>query len=198
MSLFFPFPNNVMLEARATFMSFPIRNEDGYIWLGVIGSILFIIAMVLLMKSITKYRVRTFLIAVIVYMFLPQLLITVYQETLASGIYAISYNNNGSCDFNAEGEDLLKGECNFVFQNRSNQDVTFELVFLDSSFMEEIRMESLMNLAGPYIITIEANRKKSINLIELLNVKDVSNHIQGGLSNNIHFKLIDGSAERIL
>ena len=188
----------MLLEARATFMSFPIRNQDGYIWLGVIGAILFIIAMVLLMISITKFRIRTFLIAVIVYAFLPHILITMYQETLASGIYAISYDNNGTCDFYGVGEDLLTGECNFVLHNRSNQDVTFEVEFLDSSYMEEIRMESLMNVAGPYIITIEANRKKSINLIELLNVKDVSNHIQGGLSNNIHFKLIDGSAERIL
>ena len=55
-----------------------------------------------------------------------------------------------------------------------------------------------MNVAGPYIITIEANRKKSINIKELLNVKDVPNHIEGGSSNNIHFKLIDGNAERIL
>ena len=199
MSLFFPFPNNVMLlETRTTFMSFPIRNQEGFIWLGVIGSILFIIAMVLLMKSITKYHIRTFIIAVIIYMFLPQLLITMYQETLASGIYAISYDNNGTCYFNAEGEDLLTGECNFLLHNRSNQDVTFELEFLDSSFMEEGEMNSLMNLAGPYIITIEANRKKSINLIELLNVKDVPNHIEGGAANNIHFKLIDGNAERIL
>jgi hypothetical protein len=26
MYLFFPFPNNVMLDVRSTFMSFPIRN----------------------------------------------------------------------------------------------------------------------------------------------------------------------------
>ena len=31
MYLYFPFPNNVMLEARSTFMSFPIRNQDGYV-----------------------------------------------------------------------------------------------------------------------------------------------------------------------
>ena len=47
MYLYFPFPNNVMLEARSTFMSFPIRNQEGFILLGIIGSILFIIAMIL-------------------------------------------------------------------------------------------------------------------------------------------------------
>ena len=71
MYLYFPFPNNVMLEARATFMSFPIRNQDGYIPLGIIGSVLFIIAMILLFIGIKKYRFRTIVIVVIVYAILP-------------------------------------------------------------------------------------------------------------------------------
>ena len=80
-----------------------------------------------------------------------------------------------------------------VLHNRSNKNVSFELEFLDSYFREdEARMESLMNLAGPYSITIEANRKKTIHLKELLDLTDLPKHIDGGTSNNIHFKLIDG------
>ncbi|RKL65423.1 hypothetical protein CR203_20985 [Salipaludibacillus neizhouensis] len=52
-------------------------------------------------------------------------------------------------------------------------------------------MESLMNLAGPYSITIEANSEKSIHLKELLELSDVSEHIDGRSSSDIHFKLID-------
>lgn len=52
MYLYFPFPDNVMLEARSTFMSFPIRNQDGFFPLGIIGSILFIIALILLFIGI--------------------------------------------------------------------------------------------------------------------------------------------------
>ena len=90
-----------------------------------------------------------------------------YQETFARGITAISYDGNGNCNFENVSEDLLNGECNFVLHNRSDKDVSFELEFLDSFFMEDgVRMESLMNLAGPYSITIEANRKKSIHLKE--------------------------------
>ena len=63
---------------------------------------------------------------------------------------------------------------------------------------DEVRMESLMNLAGPYSITIEANRKKSIHLKELLELSDVPKHIDGGTSMNIHFKLIDKKTVRIL
>ena len=99
MYLYFPFPNNVMLEARSTFMSFPIRNQDGYVPLGIIGSILFIIAMILLVIGMKKYRFRTIVIAVIVYAILPNLLTIMYQETFARGITAISYDGNGNCNF---------------------------------------------------------------------------------------------------
>jgi hypothetical protein len=137
MYLFFPFPNNVMLEARSTFMSFPICNQDGYILLGIIGSVLFIIAMILLVMAMKKYHFRTIVIVVIVYSILPNLLITMYQETLASGIKAISYDGNGNCNFEYVSEGLLNGECNLVLHNRSNKAVSFELVFLDSYFMED-------------------------------------------------------------
>ncbi|MEI2364609.1 hypothetical protein [Niallia circulans] len=199
MYLYFPFPNNVMLEARSTFMSFPIRNQDGFIPLGIIGSVLFIVAMILVFNGMKKYRLRSILIVAIIYAVLPNFLITMYQETLASGIKAISYDGNGNCNFENVGEDLLNGECNFVLHNRSGKDVSFELEFLDSYFMEDgVRMESLMNLTGPYRMTIEANRKKTIHLKELLDLSDVPKHIDGGTSNGIHFKLIDGANTRTL
>ncbi|WP_277584700.1 hypothetical protein [Psychrobacillus antarcticus] len=122
-----------------------------------------------------------------------------YQETLASGITAISYDGNGTCSFQYVNEDLSNGECNLMLHNRSNEAVSFELEFLDSYFLEnEVRMESLMNLGGPYSISIEAKSKKSIHLKELLNLIDVPKHTAGGTSMNIHFKLIDGEIVRIL
>lgn len=197
MYLYFPYPNNVMLEAHSTFMSFPIRNQDGYILLGIIGSFLFIIALILLVIGMKKYRVRTIIIVVLVYALLPNLLITMYQETFASGIAAISYDGNGNCNFESVNEESLNGECNLVLHNRSNEAVSFELEFIDSFFMEdELPMESLMNLAGPYRITIEANRKKSIHLKELLQLSGVPKHIVGGTSSDIHFKLIDRETTR--
>ncbi|MFJ7730627.1 hypothetical protein ACIQXF_01905 [Lysinibacillus sp. NPDC097231] len=199
MYLYFPFPNNVMLEARSTFMSFPISDQNGYIVLGIIGSVLFIIAMILLGKGIKKYHFRIIVIVVIAYAFLPMLLITTYQETLARGIMAISYDGNGTCNFESVSEDLLDGECNFVLHNRSNEPVSFELEFLDSYFTEEeMQWESIMNLAGPYRITIEANRKKSIHLKELLDLSEIPKHIVGGTSSYVHFKLIDGENTRTL
>ncbi|MDQ0216887.1 hypothetical protein J2S13_003385 [Oikeobacillus pervagus] len=67
-----------------------------------------------------------------------------------------------------------------MLHNRNCKDVSFELEFLDSYFMEDgVRMESLMNLAGPYRITIEANSKKSIHLKELIELSDIPKHIDG-------------------
>jgi hypothetical protein len=199
MYLYFPFPNHVMFEARSSFMSFPIRNHDGYVLFGIIGSILFIIAMILLVKGMKKYHFRTIVMVLIVYTFLPTIIITMYQETLASGIKSISYDGNGNCDFQYMREDLLNGDCKLLLYNRGNKSVTFELEFLDSFFLENgVRMESLMNVAGPYSITIEANQKKYIHMQKLLDLSNVPKHIEEGSSNNIHVKLIDGETTRIL
>ncbi|MEN2766256.1 hypothetical protein [Ornithinibacillus xuwenensis] len=199
MSLFFPFPNNEIMDARTIFMSFPIRNYNGYIIWGIIGSFLFLVAMILLVIGLNKYRLRAVFIMVIVYSLLPTFLTTMYQETLASGVKAISYDGNGNCTFQEINDNKINGECNLVLYNRSNEAVTFELEFLDSYYWgDEARTESIMNLAGPYRISIEANQKKSINLKELLDLSDVSNHIISGTSNNIHLKLRDEEIERKL
>lgn len=197
MCLFFPYPNNRMIDVTTTFMSFPIINGDGYISLGLIGSGLFIIAMILLVMGMKKYHYRSVLIVLILYTIMPTLLITAYQETFANGIAAISYNGNGDCEFELIREDVMNGECNFVLHNRSNETVTFELEFIDSYIEDDTRMESLMNLAGPYHITLNANDKQSFQLKKSLDLSNVSNHIYGGTSYDIHFKLIEGEKTRI-
>lgn len=197
--LFFPFPNNEMLDVRVTVMSFPISDQNGYIPLGIVGVILFIFAIILLAIGMKKYHLRTIIVVVLIYSLLPNFLITVYQEMLASGITAISYDGEGRCDFNQVEKDLLNGECSLELYNRSNEAVSFEMEFVDSYFDEDgVRMESLMNLAGPYLITLEGNHKETIHFQELLELSDVSNHIEGGSSYGIHIKLINGEEERIL
>lgn len=199
MYLFFPFPNNPIHGANMTFMSFPIHNQDGYIKLGIIGSILFIIAMILLVLGITKYHFRTVIVVAIVYALLPNLLIMMYQETAASGIEAVSYDGNGQCSFEAVDSNTSNGECSLVLTNRSNEAVSFELEFIDSFPMEDGgQMQSLMNSAGPFRISIEANQSIPIHYKKLLDLTDVPNHIEGGAFSNIHIKLIDGDTARTL
>ncbi|WP_226670734.1 hypothetical protein [Metabacillus litoralis] len=199
MCLYFPFPNNQTIDAREIFMSFPIRNQDGYLPLGIVGSLLFLIALILLIVGMKKYHFRTIVIVMIVYSLLPIFLISIYQETLASGISADSYDGNGTCNFESLKDDVLNGECELVLHNRSNEEISFKLEFLDSyHFEDDLRMESLMNVNGPHMITIGANQKETLQMKEYLELYDVPNHIQSGSSNYINIKLIDGESSRIL
>lgn len=199
MCLFFPFPDNELYNVRSIFMSFPITNKDGFIVLGIIGSVLFIAAIILLIIGLKKYHFRTILLVIIVYAIFPKLLITIYQETVAIGIYAISYDGNGYCNFESLNQGFMNGDCHFVLHNRSNTPVSFELEFVDVIIWnDDVRMESLMNVNGPYHITLNANQKKSIQLNEILDVYNIPNRIEGGSSSEIHFQLIDGENVRVL
>lgn len=199
MFLYFPFPNNVMIGSRTSFMSFPIRDVDGYNPLAIIGSILFIIAMVLLVKGLKKYRFRAVVFTSFAYAVLPLVLIPLYQETLASGIAAVSYDEEGTCDFESVSEGLLKGECTLLLQNRSNKPVTLEVVFMDSLYLkEDIRMASVMNESGPNFVTLAPNSKESVRIEKLLDLSEVKNAINSGSSTGFHVKITDGKKTRIL
>ncbi|MGE7749274.1 hypothetical protein [Lysinibacillus fusiformis] len=199
MCLFFPFPNYQMVNARVSFMSFPILTDEGYVLLGLLGSALFILALIFLVKGLKKFHLLSMGIVLITFALLPILLMTIYQETFARGIMAISYTENGECQFDVVSKDVLQGECHLELQNRSNEAVSFELEFLDDHLTDNgQRIASLMNVAGPYYVKIEPNRKKFIHIKELLDLSDVPNHIQGGGSSFIHIKIIDGETARIL
>lgn len=199
MSLYFPFPNHQMIFERMTFMSFPISDQDGYNVLAIIGSFLFIFAIVLLVKGISKYHIRTVIIVLFSYSLLPLGLVMLYQETLADGIGAISYDGKGTCDFEKIEEDEFTGECNLLISNHSGEPVTFQIEFLDTFFPgSETRFTSLMNENGPYTVTIKANREKSVSLEEVLDLSDIPNHVDGGSSMEVHFKIKDGDKERVM
>lgn len=199
MFLFFPYPNNPLIGATITFMSFPIQNEDGFVWKGIVATTIFLIAMALLIYGLKKFYVVAALLVLFLYALLPGYLVTAYQETIASGIGAISYDQNGECTFDTVEDNVrMKGECELTLKNHSSKPATFELEFMDTGFgSEESKMESLMNIAGPYTMTVEGNRTEFIELNEILDISDVSNHIYSGSSSDVHFKLIEKNKERI-
>ncbi|MGD6965623.1 hypothetical protein ACQCVP_04290 [Rossellomorea vietnamensis] len=199
MFLYFPFPNNVMIDSRTSFMSFPIRDVDGYNPLDIIGSILFIVAMVLLVKGLEKYHFRAVVLTAFAYAVLPLVLIPLYQETFARGIAAVSYDDEGTCDFESVREGLLKGECTLNLQNRSNKPVTLEVEFIESPYLkEDIRMASLMNESGSNLVTLSPNSKESVQIEKLLDLSKVKNSIESGSSTGFHIKITDGKKTRIL
>ncbi|PIC82887.1 hypothetical protein [Sporosarcina sp. P1] len=199
MFLFFPYPNNPLLGTTVTFMSFPIQTDDGWVWKGILGTFLFLIAMALLIYGLKKHYVVLAVLVLFLYALLPRYLITAYQETLATGIGAISYDQNGKCAFDTlDDNERMSGDCQLSLKNHSNQSVSFKLEFMDTGFgQEEMRMVSLMNLAGPYKLTIEGNQTEFIEINEILDVSDVSDHIYSGSTSDVHFKLIEEKKERI-
>lgn len=199
MFLYFPYPNNVMIDLRTSFMSFPIRDVDGYNSLAIIGSILFIIAMILLVKGLEKYHFRAVILTAFAYAVLPLVLIPLYQETFASGIAAISYDGEGTCDFESVSEDLLNGECTLNLHNRSNKTVTLEVIFMESPYLkEDIRMASLMNENVSNLVTLAPNSKESVRIEKMLDLSEVNNGIENGSSTGFPIKITDGNRTRIL
>ncbi|WP_347860866.1 hypothetical protein U0355_09135 [Salimicrobium sp. PL1-032A] len=199
--LFFPYPDNPMVGVHSTLLSFPIMNEDGYIIRGIIGAVLLVTGLIMLAAGMKKYRFRAVILLILLYTALPPVLITVHQETFASGIGAVSLKDNGVCEFEERSKDVVDGHCELVFHNRSNEPVTFELTFLDSSFAgKDMRVESLMNIEGPYSITIEANEERRIEVDESIDVSDMTEgeHVDSGASFDIHLKLRNEGNERIL
>ncbi|MBH9967355.1 hypothetical protein KJK41_03460 [Bacillus haikouensis] len=181
-------------------MGLPIETWNGYVPLGVAGAVLFIAAMILLVIGLKKYRVRGVLIVSFSFVLLPYVLIWLYQETFAQGIYAVSYDGEGSCVFErAAEEEMLNGECKLNLHNHSGEETTVEVEFIDTYIPgEEARMESLMNVNGPYVITLGANEKRSIKLEELLDVSRLPKTIDGGSFSNVQVRLKDGEESRIL
>lgn len=199
MILFFPYPNNPLIGSSVTFMSFPLQNEDGLVWKGILGTALFLIAMALLIYGLKRFYVVLAVLVLFLYALIPLYLVTAYQETLASGIGAISYDQEGKCAFDTlEDSERMNGDCQLTLKNHSNQPVSFELEFMDTGFgQEEMKMVSLMNIAGPYKITIEGNQAEFIELNEILDVSDVQDHIFSGSTSGVHFKLVEEKKERI-
>ena len=84
-----PFPHEVPFSAGSSWiMNIPINDADGFILSGLI----LCVGVYLLATSLEKYRVRLVFLALVLYSLLPLFIINVYQNTLASGIYAIDYD----------------------------------------------------------------------------------------------------------
>ena len=83
-----------------------------------------------LAKALKKYHIRYILLAVILTMVLPMFLVNSFQKTLATGIYAISYEENTSnCRFETIDENTLRGKCELTFENHSKNEVQFAITF---------------------------------------------------------------------
>ena len=130
---------------------------------------------------------------------MPSFLINVYQNTLASGIYAIDYELDSSeCKFEQLDEKTLRVICNLPFENLSEDKVTFDVRFLDEEYFDErFKLVPLMNENAPYPITLQGHETKVVLIETELDISKV-NGLTGGHTYQVHIEISQGTKMRRL
>lgn len=183
MALNFPFPHkNPYGEAVVSALNIPITTVNGLHYVGITSLLLLIASLYLLVKSLKKYHIQWVLIAVLVAVFSPIFLSNSYQKTIATGIYAISYNSDESnCNFEMKNETILHAVCELPFENHSRNSSQFSVEFYeDYPFEDDVRMVSLMNNDAPYEVRLSGKERKRVTIETDIDVSRMKNHIEGG------------------
>lgn len=185
----FPFPHAIPYgETVAQVFNFPIRSANGWHYVGVASLTIFIASIFFLTRSLKKYHMRAFLLALIIAIFAPALVLSSYQKTFAKGVDAVYYNDEVSnCQFEMVNESTLSGECKLSFENYSSKDVQFTLEFHEDYYFEEdAPMVVLMNNKAPYEVDLSGKEKKIVNLKTEIDVSNMENHIEGGSASGVN------------
>ncbi|WP_397538985.1 hypothetical protein [Rummeliibacillus pycnus] len=194
-----PFPNeNPLGETIASKLNLPVRAANGLLYVGIISLFLLLASLFLLSNSISKYHVRTTLIAIMAVIFAPSMIVSSYQKTFATGIYAVSYERKlSSCNFNMINKKTLHGECKLPFKNYSSNDVKFSIEFYEK-YDDDVHTVTLMNNNGPYEVELKGNQRKSEYIETNIDVSKIKNHIEGGSEMGVNIILKSESKMRKL
>ena len=199
--LIFPFPHESPYgETVASVLNIPVQSVNGLQYVGVISLALLIASLYFLTKSLNKYQGRVVLIAIIIAMFAPSLIASSFQKTLATGIYAVSYERDWSnCRFEMIDETILRGECELPFENYSRNDIQFTIEFYEKYYFEDdVRMVSLMNNNVPYEVRLKGNERKMVKIKSEIDVSNIENHVESGNSTGINIIIKSGEKVRNL
>ncbi|MFE8699788.1 hypothetical protein ACFYKX_04025 [Cytobacillus sp. FJAT-54145] len=196
----FPFPHEYRYgELIFSIVNIPIQTTQGIQVVGITSLILLITSLFFLARSLKKYTGRFVLLAIVLAMLLPSMLADSYQKTLASGIYAISYDEETSeCRFDMVTDHTIQAECEFTFQNYSNDDVNFSIDFYETYPFEDIKMVSLMGIHAPYEANIEPNDTKQITLKTMIDVSNMKEHVETGSASYVNIMIKAGEKVRRL
>ncbi|NIK76587.1 hypothetical protein FHS15_001712 [Paenibacillus castaneae] len=172
----FPFPNsNPYGETLTSVFNIPVKSVNGIQYVGLASLILLLISFYFLARSLSKYHVRFILLAIVIMNLFPPFLIQAYQKTIATGIYAISYEQRLSkCDFEMSNNNTLYGVCKLPFENYSRDDVEFTVEFVNQSSNIN-SMVSLMNNHAPYEVKLNGKERKQIIIETMIEVSDNQN-----------------------
>ncbi len=184
-----PFPHaRPLVETILIHLNIPYQSAYGLQYLGITSVFLLVISLFFLSNSLKKYRGRFVVLGFIVMMVAPVFLVSVFQQTVATGIYAVSYDQQASnCQFRMVGSSTLLGTCNLSFVNHSRKPVTFNVEFYERyQFEDAPKMMTLMNVDGLHEITLSGKERRVVILETEIDISTVENHISGGSANGVN------------
>lgn len=197
----FPFPHAIPYgETVAEVFHFPIRSANGWHYVGIASLTIFIASIFFLTRSLNKYHMRAFLLALLIAIFAPGMVLSSYQKTFAKGVDAVHYNDEVSnCEFEMVNESTLRGECKLSFENYSSKDVEFTLEFHEDYYFEDdVPMVALMNNKAPYEVNLGGKEKKVVKIRTDIDVSNKENHIEGGSASGVNVIIKSGEKMRKL
>ncbi|MEH7347655.1 hypothetical protein [Gottfriedia acidiceleris] len=185
------FPNDDTLGAKFSVNNIPITKESGINYVGITSLLFLIASFYFLAKSLKKFKVRIILVALFISVSIPSFLANAYQKTMATDIYAVSYERSKSkCSFEMKNETIMHAECKLPFINYSHNDVLFIIEFYDKyPFEDEGVMLSLMRKNGPYKVRLGRNESKVVKIETDINVSKNKKHVDSGETTEVHLMI---------
>ncbi|WP_051314787.1 hypothetical protein [Alteribacter aurantiacus] len=185
MALNFPFPHvNYQPGVHSmSVMGIPVSTTNGIMWLGWLYVAMIVAGVVFLVKALDKYKLRLSLLSLVLVSVLPVATASAFERTIASGVYAVSYDSGESvCEFNRSGGERVKVECELTFTNHSHDDVHFSLSFMEnySAFEDVYDILTLLNEYGPYEASLHGSEKKVVSISKDMDVSEWFSRIGGG------------------
>lgn len=197
----FPFPHESPYgETVASVLNIPVQSVNGIQYVGIASLVLLIASLYFLTKSVKKYHGRVVLLAFIIALVAPSMLASSFQETVATGIYAVSYERDiSNCRFDMIDATTLHGECELSFKNYSRNDVQFTIEFYEKYNIEDdIQMVSLMNNNAPYEVRLKGNQSGMVKIESNIDVSKTENHVTSGGSTGVNIIIKSGGKVRKL
>jgi hypothetical protein len=186
MILNFPLLNQSLHgEATSEALSVPMTTGGKFIGFGIFKLVLLICALILFTISLNKYKGRGTLVALLIAMILPTVLANTYQKTLATGIYAITYEKESSkCTVSKIAERKMLMECELPFINYSKKEKEFSIQFYESFGMDNsdpyINLLEVFNKNGPYKVMLLKKGSQTVKISTEIKVSEKELMIDGG------------------
>lgn len=171
------FPNNPRANMKMVALNIPIKTAEGFSQVGIISVALLIVSFIFLFVALKKFRFIAVASAFIAFSILPSLIIYLYQITFASGIDAISYDENQTnCEFTRDDyTEYLQGMCQVGLQNHSNKAVTFQVSFYENGMqIERELVETLMNTNKAHTITLAPKESRIFQINEIIDLTSIN------------------------